>query len=50
MKSNKIPLTALLCAIIGALVVITDASAQTYFADNFDNPKESEKKWFPLYG
>jgi len=25
-------------------------SAQTYFADNFDNLNESQKKWVPLYG
>ena len=23
---------------------------QTYFEDNFDNPKESGKKWTPLFG
>ena len=50
MKSNKIPFFVLLCVMIGSLVAITDAIAQTYFSDNFDNPKESEKKWVPLYG
>ncbi len=41
--------TALL-TMVGIIVSTIIANAQTYFADNFDNPTESQKKWVPLYG
>ena len=30
--------------------LVNSTVPQTYFEDNFDNPKESEKKWTPLFG
>lgn len=40
----------LLFAVIMASIVLNFANAQTYFADNFDNPNESQKKWVDIYG
>lgn len=40
----------LLFAVIMASIVLNFANAQTYFADSFDNPNESQKKWVDIYG
>ena len=46
MKIFKISVKVLM-----VLAVTTSVShSQIYFEDNFDNPKESEKKWHVLYG
>lgn len=37
-------------AISFAFGIAVLATAQTYFEDNFDDPKESEKKWVDLWG
>lgn len=50
MRISKIVFVAVVCIAIGLVGVATIANAQTYFADNFDNPDESEKKWHPLFG
>jgi len=50
MKIVTILVVAVLCIVIGLAGVAATANAQTYFADNFDNPDESEKKWHPLFG
>lgn len=50
MKAIKMLFIAMLCVTIGTVGSVITASAQTYFADNFDNPTESQKRWVPLYG
>lgn len=47
---TKISMILLLYALICSLFFVANVVAQTFFADNFDNPNESQKKWFPLYG
>jgi hypothetical protein len=48
MRSAKILTIAVIC--IAAGLTGGAADAQTYFSDNFDNLKESERKWHPLFG
>ena len=45
---NRRNLFIAICGI--TLGIATLAMSQTYFEDNFDDPKASEKKWVPLFG
>ena len=45
---NRLNLFITICGITLGIAAL--ATAQTYFEDNFDDPKESEKKWVPLFG
>ena len=50
MKLSRILSVVVIYIAVGLAGIVTVADAQTYFEDNFDNPNESEKKWFPLHG
>lgn len=42
-------MSMMFCIVMG-FSALGVADAQTYFADNFDNPDESQKKWVVIYG